>query len=355
MSTTSQRIGSLVIQAPALERWVGEYDGKTLLEWLDRELGHREALDGWVPHGSIFSRAVALSPVLHVVSGNTPHAAFQSVFRGLLLGALNRVKLPGAGLPEFEEWVAKLPAGLAPLVEMRRDLPAPWLDCAAAVIFGDQSTIETFRRLLPPGIPRIEHGPKWSIAAVFDPTEEAAERVAEDVLKHEQRGCLSVQAVFVEGEVIRFGHKLAAAMQRFREREGRPIPALSDSGAVFNARELARFRAANGEPLRLWESAGSTAWTVLFDPDPRLAPGPLNGFVTLHPLPEKFGAEALGPEAEFISTAALFPFSPENVEKLAPLAPPRICEAGNAQKPTLLWHHDGEQTLATLVRWRDLG
>ncbi len=358
MSATRRRIAALADQAAFLRPWLGPFDEGTLTEWLRLEFGDLAALDGWVEQGAIRARATPLSPLLHVVSGNTPHAAFQSLLRGLLVGARNRVKLPSAGLPEVEAWLGQLPESLAPLVEARRDLPGDWLHPAAAVIFGGQATIETFRRLLPPEVPRIEHGPKWSIAVVLEPTAEAARRVAEDVLRFEQRGCQSVQAVFVDAplaEIHGFGDDLAAALARWREANPRPRPTLSDSGGVANAREIARFRAANGEPLRLWESAGSTAWTIICDPATRLAPGPLNGFVTLHPMPQTFDRATLGPEAEFVSTVALHPFTIENAARLDPLAPPRICAAGMAQEPTIFWHHDGLPSLGSLVRWRDFG
>jgi len=358
MMSTSERIQALVDEAPSLIPWVGPFDAQVLREWLELELGSAMALDEWVPHGTLHTRAVALSPVLHVVSGNTPHAAFQSVIRGLLAGCFNRVKLPSAGLPEFETWLATLPPPLASLIEARHDLPDEWLDSAAAVVFGNAATLAFFRGRLKPGIPLLEHGPKLGIAVVFEPCAAAASLVAEDVLRFDQQGCLSVQAVYVEGdaEVIEnFGGELAAAMAAFRLRNPRSLPTLSESGAVSNARELARFRAANGEGLRLWESAGSTEWTVVHDPDPRLAPGPLNGFVTLHSFHGILEPGTLGPEAAFLSGVSIHPFSHATASRLETLAPPRICAVGSAQDPTLFWHHDGLLPLASLVRWRDLG
>lgn len=358
MSTTQQRIEALIAGAGTLAPWVGNFDRDLLLEWLRLELGDAAALDDWVPHGGIEARAVALSPVLHVVSGNTPHAAFQSVFRGLLVGCHNRVKLPRVGLPGFEQWAGGLPPVLKNLLEVRHDLPDAWLNCEAAVIFGGAGTIRTFRDRLPAETRRIEHGPKLSIGVIFDPAPEAAERIAEDILRHDQRGCLSVQAVYVKGSreaIGRFGDELAGALKRFRERHGRDGFTLSDSGAVANARELARFRAANGDAIHLWESTGSTDWTIVFDEDPRLLAGPLNGFVRLHPLPGDFSGRTLGDEAAFVSTVAIHPFSREHACRLQALAPPRICAAGKAQEPTVFWHHDGLPALASLVRWRDLG
>lgn len=356
MSTTPERIEALAGQAEALSPWTGAFDRDVLLEWLRLELGDAAALDGWVGHGVVKTRAVALSPVLHVASGNTPHAVFQSVFRGLLLGCFNRVKLPSAGLPEFEEWVRGLPRILADLIEVQHELPDDWLDVEAAVIFGDAKTIDVFRGKLAAHVRRIEHGPKLGVGFIFEASEEAAAKIAEDILRHDQRGCMSVQAVYVKGdeaEVRAFGDLLAVALDHFRTTHGRGPVALSDSGAVSNAREVARFRMANGAGIQLWESAGSTAWTIVFDSDPKLAAGPLNGFVKLHAMPDS--PQALGGESAFISTAAIHPFAEEHAEKIAVLGVPRICAAGQAQEPTVFWHHDGMSPLAGLVRWQDLG
>lgn len=356
MSTTLERIEALAGLSETMARWTGAFDRGVLEKWLEMELGHVGALDGWVPFGDVKTRARALSPVLHVASGNTPHAVFQSVLRGLLVGCRNRVKLPSAGLPEFEEWVEDLPEVLAGLVEVRRDLPEEWLDCEAAVIFGGAGAIDAFRRLLGPEVRRIEHGPKLGIGVIFEADELAAERIADDILRHEQRGCMSVQAVYVAGGeemTLAFGDLLAAALEKHRADNGRGAFTLSDSGAVSNAREIARFRAANGAGLKLWESASSTAWTIVYDPEPILSPGPLNGFVKLHVLPENF-AELEG-ERMFLSTVAVHPLDGETADRVAELGAPRICAAGKAQEPPVFWHHDGMQSLASLVRWQDLG
>ncbi len=360
MTTTLQRIDALTAEAGTLAPWTGAYDREALREWLRLELGHPDALDAWVPHGpSALARAVPLSPVLHIVSGNTPHAAFQSVMRGLLAGCMNRVKIPSAGLPAFEAWISGLRGPLAEMVEISPELPSSWVqECGAAVIFGGADTIARFRTLLPAHVRRIEHGPKLSIAVVLEPGREAADRLAADILLHDQRGCLSVQAVYVAGgpaAVSAFGRELATALASYRQYHGRGAFSLSDSGAVSHAREMIRFRKANGEPLEMWESSGSTAWTVVCDPDPRLAPGPLNGFVRLHPLPHPLDASTLGEESAFLSTVALHPLTEKTAALLDGLSPPRLCPAGSAQQPGIFWHHDGMPALASLVRWRNLG
>jgi hypothetical protein len=359
MSPTEQRIAALAGQAVEIARWVGDFDAETLRAWLRLELGSERVLDGWVAHGGIHTRAVPLSPLLHVVSGNSPHAAFQSVLRGLLVGACNRVKLPTAGLPEFERWIGGLAGPLADLIEVRRELPRGWLDSEGAVVFGDGGTIEAFRRLLPGTVVRIEHGPKVSIAVVFGAWDDAVlDRLAADILRFEQMGCLSVQAVLVDGgeeRVLAFGDGLAEAMRRHRAEFPRGAASVSASGAVQNARAMARFLCANGEGARIWESSGSTEWTLVHRRDPVLQSGPLHGFVFLHPLPVDLRRETLGPLGQVISTVVLHPFAEHAASRLDGLAPSRICAVGEAQQPTVFWHHDGGSPLSSLVRWRDFG
>ena len=65
-----------------------------LIEILNKELGDSKALDEFVKYGDVFAKANAITPILHIVSGNTPEAAIQSITRGLLVGAKNFVKLP---------------------------------------------------------------------------------------------------------------------------------------------------------------------------------------------------------------------------------------------------------------------
>lgn len=93
MKTLSDRIAFLLAQRATLERWVGCYDEVLLKKWLDLEFSDHRRLEQWVDG----SRVVPRGPVLHVVSGNTEHAAFQSVFRAILLGCPSWVKMPIGG------------------------------------------------------------------------------------------------------------------------------------------------------------------------------------------------------------------------------------------------------------------
>ena len=341
MKTLSERIEFLVSQRHVLEKWVGGYDRVSLHKWLDAELGDFRRLEGWVDG----SRAEPRGPVLHVVSGNTEHAAFQSVFRAMLVGCRSWVKVPSAGLPEFEEWAVGI-GGL----DVRRELPEEWREPEVAVVYGGADTLAFFREWLSPETRIIPHGPKLSAAFVFADREGLAEDLAEDVMRYGQRGCLSVQMIYVKGDVEAFCGKLAGALEKW----GSATASLSEAGGVRNERELARFRIANGAKMKMWESAGSVDWTVVWDPEnSSLRTGPGSGFVRVAEMPEEISEGTLGAELRFLSTAVVEPIS--EADKLDGIAPPRICAAGKAQEPGIFWHPDGEMPLAGLVRWRDLG
>lgn len=342
MKSLSERIAFLIAQRPTLEKWVGSYDENALIKWLDLELGDHRRLEQWVEG----SRVVQRGPVLHVVSGNTEHAAFQSVFRAILSGCESRVKVPSAGLLEFEQW-----AGEVCLFEVKRELPETWKNPEVAVIYGGDETITFFRDWLSPHTRIIEHGPKLSAAFVFEQREDLTKKIAEDVMRHGQRGCLSVQAVYVSGDAEGFCERLAVALEEYRPGT---VATLSEAGAIRNSRELARFQIANGAKMKLWESLDSVEWTILLDRESALLrSGPSGGFVRVMPMPDSLTVETLGDEISFLSTAVVEPISA--CDKLEAIAPPRICVAGNAQEPGIFWHPDGEMPLAGLVRWRDLG
>jgi hypothetical protein len=342
MKTLTERVAFLVSQRDMLEKWVGAYDADTLMKWLDAEIGDRRRLEEWVGGAKVVPR----DPVLHVVSGNTSHAAFQTVFRAILVGCRSWVKVPSAGLQEFEEWARGME-----LLEVRRELPEEWKAPEVAVIYGGADALAFFRGWLSPETRIIEHGPKISAAFVFSEREGIHADLAEDIMRFGQRGCLSVQAIYVNGDAENFCGKLASALGE----GGRPkiAPTLSEAGAVRNERELTRFRIANGADAKMWESENSTDWTVVWDTETTLRPGPGSGFVRVFPMPPEISPETIGSEARFLSTAVCEPITAANL--LETLSPPRICAAGKAQEPGILWHPDGEMPLAGLVRWRDLG
>jgi len=127
---------------------------------------------------------------------------------------------------------------------------------------------------------------------------------------------------------------------------------VEEQAAIAGVREKYTFRAAIHPGTALWTSEGSTAWTVILDPDPVFTLSCLNRTVYVKPLPEDF-AGALRKVAGHLSTVGIHPATSAHAERIAPLGVSRICPIGAMQRPPLSWHQDGEPVLLPLVRWID--
>lgn len=347
-ATRAQHLAAAAARFPFLGRTTAD----DLLALVRAELGHAEALDDFVPYAGHRARAVAVETILHVVSGNTPAAGLQSVIRGLLLGAHNLCKVPSAGLPELAEFCAALSPELAARVELAGELPDAWLARAGAVIvFGHDATIAHFRTLARPGQRFIAHGHRLSFGVVFDdPSGTSAPLAARDASLFDQQGCLSPHVFYVAGDARAYAARLAEAMAAFQAREPRARVPLAAANAIRTRREELAFRAAQGEPVALWASADSTAWTVAYDAAPGFPRSPLHRFVFVKPLPADFAAE-LRAVRPHLSCAGLWPATLAHARRLAPLGVSRLCPLGQMQSPPWTWLQDGAPALAPLVRW----
>ena len=332
--------------------FLGRTTADELLALVRAEFSHAEALDDFVPYGGHFAKVLAVETILHVVSANTPAAGLQSLIRGLLLGAHNLCKTPSAGLPEIGEFRAALPAELTARVEIAGELPADWLARAdALIVFGHDATIAHFRTLARPEQRFIAHGHRLSFGVVFDdPAHASAPLAARDASLFDQQGCLSPHVFYVAGDARGYAARLAEEMRAFQEREPRGKIALAEANAIRTRREDLAFRAAQGEPITLWQSEASTAWTVVCDARPGFPRSPLNRFVFVKPLPTDFGAELREVRAH-LSCAGFWPATLAHARTLAPLGVSRLCPLGQMQEPPWTWLQDGAPALAPLVRW----
>jgi hypothetical protein len=338
---------------------LGEIRTADLVELVALELGHAEILDGFRTYGERLARAIAPESILHIVSGNTPHAALQSLLRGLLLGAHNRVKLPAAGLPEVDAFRANLPPDLAARVELSSTLPDAWLrEAGAMAIFGSDETIAHFRAKVSPGVPFQAHGHRVSLAIVFDdPACESVASAARDVSLYDQQGCLSPHDIYVDesrGLSARtYAARLAEAMDAFNRATPRRPLSVGGHAAIADLRASYAFRSANDPRVQLWTSATGTDWTVIYEEDPWFATSPLDRVVFVKPLPAAGLASALAPVASWLGAIGIWPATEANAARIATLGASRICPLGRMQFPPVTWHAEGLPNLASLVRWVD--
>lgn len=319
--TLSKRIDLILASSEQLEPFTGNLTRKLLEETFLREASGTTVR---LPQN-----------IIHIISGNTPHAAFQTLLNGILLGAQNLLKLPSQTLLDFE-----VPDPLQAFVEVSRELPEHWIPMAdAMVVFGSDNTIRHFQSLCPLEIPFIGHGHRIGIAIIDEPTPKAAQLAARDIGLFNQSGCLSLQTIYLK-DPCAFGPLLAEAMTNFEEQNPRGPLSLSEAGAITNLREETRYLIAQDPTSHaLWHSPHSTAWTIIFENDSRLALSPGNRTIFLRPMPNDFS------KFSHLSGIALHPY-----EERPNLPSPRIFPLGKAQFPPALWPHDGILPLASLVR-----
>jgi hypothetical protein len=333
---------------------LGKVAADDLLDVVRLELGHAEILDGFRPYADHFSRAIPNDPILHILSGNTPHAGLQSLIRGLLVGAMNYVKLPASGLREVEEFAEMLPSSLKSRLRLGTELRDDWLrEARTWIVFGSDKTIAKFRSRASPDVVFEPHPHRISLEIVFDDSRsDSPQLAAVDIARFNQKGCLSPHDVYVAGDARNYAIRLAGEMARYEREDPRGPITSPEAAEIADMRANYRFRSANDPRVGIWESDNSTAWTVIYEEDPWFAASCLNRLVFVKPLPGDLAA-ALGPALPWVAAVGIWPATPENAERAAVLHPSRVCPMGRLQNPPFTWHQEGRQTLAALARWVD--
>jgi len=352
--TTAERASLIAnyCQNPVIENYLGYFAAIDLIQWVKHELGAANLLDGFQPvTENLQSMAVPNGPILHILSGNTPHAGLQSLLRGILVGAQNWVKLPSSGLPVVEKWIDELPDKLKALVNVVDSADESIPNAKVVIAIGSDETMNSIYSKMKPHQRFVPHGHKLSIGLIENPSAEAAKLAVNDSCSFNQQGCLSLHTIYVRENARKFLPMLAEAMADYETLHPRGEISISESGAITNLRETLRYEAANTpENYALIHSEGNTNWTAIYRESPLLIPSPLNRVISIQPWP--VDPELLGSELSYVSTLAVEEKS-VSVEDVVSLDIPRICPLGKSQQPTLFWHHDGYAPLSSLIRWRD--
>jgi hypothetical protein len=338
--------------------WLGEITPQLLSDWVARELGANFIDSTWARYGHRLSRSVPCTPILHVVSGRTPHAALQSLIRGILVGAENWMKLPSTGLAEITGFVESLPEELRPKLSTR--LLPDWLENAATVVvFGSDTTIQQLAGQLRPWQRFVPHGHKISFGMVLGQwTKNEILAAVQDGCAFDQLGCLSPQFFLIKENAHDFAEQLAE--QLGEDAADHPVTLVRDeisleaAAAIRAFREGWRFRTAGSATARLWESKkDSLDWTVLFDPGEAIPSNPLYRTFVVKPMtPETETSIAL--LRKHLSTIGAHPLDSVAIDLAVRLGAQRICALGQMQQPGLDWHHDGFPSLGSLVRVIDV-
>jgi len=250
----------------------------------------------------------------------------------------------------------------------------PWLEnalfaeagCVTAT--GSDETLSAIQGRVPPTARFIGYGQRVSFGLVTrdvlndEMISTIVASVADDVIAWDQNGCLSPQVIYVEErgavESDKFAGLLAVELMQREDVEPRRKITLEESAAIASRRSLYETLAAHRGDAKIWQSVGSTAWTVVFEHEVRFHFSPLNRFIFVKPVPDLKavfeGVDELKGKVSTIGVAA----HPERLKELAPQLArwgvTRICPVGQMQNPPLTWRHDGRPALGDLVTWTDV-
>ncbi len=349
---------------------------------LNQDLGHPHRLDQLVASADenrSNRAAIALAPELlvHIAAGNLPSPTLMSIVLGVLVRSAQFVKcasgtalLPRLFAHSLYEAEPKLGACLEIAAwpggdQALEDALFEAANCVTAT--GSDSTLEAIRARLPAGVRFLAHGHRVSFAYVASRVltglncRKVVERAAADVVAWNQLGCLSPHVIYVEvggaGSVEQFAEALAQELERREESEPRGELPVEAAAAIASRRGFYEIRAAHSLDTRHWCSRNSTAWTVVYEADPRFQLSCLNRFIyvkSVKDLTEALqSAESVRGKVSTVGLAAPEDAAQSLAMELARWGVTRVCPLGQMQNPPLAWRHDGRPALADLVTWTD--
>jgi hypothetical protein len=372
------------------------------------------------PEQKLNRAAVATGPELiaHVTAGNLPCPALMSIVLGMLVRSAQFVKcasgtsfLPRlfahsihqadsklAACLEIAEWRGKRNSGAnpgsnaafaaassQPKAQIKKPIAARILneeltnalfehaDCVTAT--GSDETLASIRRRLSPRTRFLGYGHQVSFGYVANGmlsgvnARKVAGQAVEDVVAWDQLGCLSPHVIYVEhgGGVSaeQFAEMLAQELEQREKFEPRAELPVELAAAIASRRSFYETRAAyfhtNTMPdypaTRIWKSEDSTAWTVIYETDPRFQTSCLNRFIYVKGVTDLTemlqNADSVRGKVSTVGLAA----PPDKVQglaiELARWGVTRVCPLGRMQRPPLTWRHDGRPPLGELLRWTD--
>jgi hypothetical protein len=241
-------------------------------------------------------------------------------------------------------------------------------DCVTAT--GSDETLAAIRARLPAKTRFLGYGHRVSFGFVADAvlhgsnTRQIISHAADDVVAWNQLGCLSPHVIYVQfcGKVLpeQFAEMLADELERREQTEPRGELAAEHAAVIASRRAFYEVRAAaraEGLDTLMWHSKNSTAWTVIYEADPRFQLSCLNRFVYVKgvkDLQEMLqNAESVRGKVSTVGIAAPERKTHELAEQLAHWGVTRVCPLGRMQNPPLTWRHDGRPVLGDLVTWTD--
>ena len=294
-------------------------------------------------------------PVLAILASNLPALAVQTLLPALLVRRPVLLKSPSAEplfAPAFLTALTRREPRLAGAVAAAAwpggdaKLEAPVLEGVGQVLaYGEREALEDLERRAPGKV--VGYGPKTSLGVVGASADVrvAAEGLARDVALFDQRGCLSVVAVYTAGDAEELAGRLEIELLDLARRWPPGPPVRPVSAAVQHLRLEAEMRGLRLSNLALRQG------TVIVDPNPELKASPGLRTVRVHPL-EDLGRlpEILAPWQGRLQGAALAGEEAWALEpRLAELGLSRFAAPGELQSPDATWLNGGIDPLAALT------
>lgn len=276
---------------------------------------------------SLLPALAARAPVLFKSSRAEPH------FAPAFLAAI------GQRLPTLHDayavatWTGGDPEVEAPLHATAR----------LVVAYGSEETVGALQAAAPGRI--VTFGPKLSLGWVgpgADP-ERAARGMAFDIATFDQRGCLSVQAVFVApAAASAFATALASALNELATElpPGRTEPA--GRAGVRLAREDADLRGLT------WHGNALDSGTVIRETDLQISPSPGLRTVRIHPAADAPPLEDWKGRLQGLAVAGHL--APAVHEAFLEAGVSRFAPAGELQTTDAAWRNDGIDLAAEFAR-----
>lgn len=152
-----------------------------------------------------------------------------------------------------------------------------------------------------------------------------------------------------------FAERLAGELAKVEERLPRGRLSPEAAAAIFQRRETYRVRAASDPNTRCWFSPESTAWSVVYEADPRFELSCLHRFIYVKAVdtPDQclHQAEMVRGRWSTVGVAAFGDRIAELAQTFSDWGITRVCPLGRMQHPPLTWRHDGRPVIGDLVQW----
>jgi hypothetical protein len=369
--------------ARGLDDFFRELTAENFQSLLEQDLGQVQRLDGIFasePEHRSNRSSIATAPqmLVHIAAGNLPPPTLMGLVLGVLARSAQFVKcasgaslLPRLFAHSLYEEDAKLGACLE-IAEWRGGNAglerALFEEADCVTVTGSDETLNDVRQHLPPGVRLLAYGHRVSFGYIESELmggvslRKVLDRATDDITAWNQLGCLSPHVLYIQDGGLISPEKFPELLsERLAERESlEPRGELPPeaAAAIATRRSIYQVRAAHSPETRYWCSPGSTAWTVVYETDPRFQLSCLNRFIYVKSVKDlKELLQSVDPMRGKVSTVGLAASpqkAPELALELARWGVTRVCPLGQMQRPPLGWRHDGRPALGDLVTWTDL-